>query len=261
MLDRLGQASRNDFSMLDWLTGLRTRIERKGAFARVANLAYRACPWAEGKPSRCARQAAWILLAIAASFAVLALIDAGLPREERCAYQVPKILTCVVAKHETLVASLIGLAAALFAAMKAWVAIMRQIEADRKNTRDAERAYVTGGPGHRWVDQDGNHIGIVFTAMNTGRTPAFTTMVYWGICKESDWARVEKDWPRVKEANCEPWDEVLPPGMQPGDRYIIPFTATPQLPPCRTTEITSATGLFFTEPCLETISKLPGSIG
>jgi hypothetical protein len=182
---------------------------------------------AETKPARCARQATWIVLAIVAAFAVLALLDAGLPREDRCSYQFPKFLGCVVAKHETLVASLIGLAAALFAAMKAWAAIMRQIESDRKNTRDAERAYVTGGPGRRWTDQDGNHIGIIFTAMNTGRTPAFTTMVYWGICKETDWARVEKDWPRVKGANCEPWDEVLPPGMHPEDRYNIICTATP----------------------------------
>ena len=102
---------------------------------------------AKTKLARCARQAAWIVLVIVAAFAVLALIDAGLQREDRCSYQFPKFLGCVVAKHETLLASLIGLAAALFAAMKAWAAIMRQIAADRKNTRDAERAYVTGGPG------------------------------------------------------------------------------------------------------------------
>jgi len=96
---------------------------------------------AESKAARCARQAAWIVLSIAAAYAVLTLIDAGLPREDRCSYQFPKFLGCIVAKHETLVASLIGLAAALFAAMKAWAAIMAQIESDRKTTREAERAY------------------------------------------------------------------------------------------------------------------------
>jgi hypothetical protein len=177
------------------------------------------------KPTRYARQAAWIALAIVAALAVLALMDSGLPRHDRCSYQFPKLVVCLLAKHETLVGSLIGVAGALTAAVIAWRAIIAQIASDREIARNADRAYVTGGPGARLVDEEQNEIGIVSTAMNTGKTPAFTKMVYWGICKESDWARAGENWPRVSEAQSELWEEVLPPQMDPEDRYPIKCTA------------------------------------
>ena len=93
--------------------------------------------------------------------------------------------------------------------------------------RNSERAFVTGGPGARMLDkQRQKEIGIVSTAMNTGKAPAFTKKVFWGVCKESEWETVGRDWPQIEEAQQQDWEDVLPPQMAPGDRYPIACTAT-----------------------------------
>jgi hypothetical protein len=125
--------------------------------------------------------------------------------------------------------ALIGAGGALLAAFIAWRAVMDQIESDRELARNSDRAIVTGGPGARNVDRQHVHIGIVSTAMNTGKTPAFTKEIYWGACKASEWETVGKNWPRVDEAQHRDWEEVLPPQMEPRDRYAVEFTAT-QIP-------------------------------
>jgi hypothetical protein len=66
---------------------------------------------------------------------------------------------------------------------------MAQIKSDRDIARDSNRAFVTGGPGHRKVEGD-RQIGIISTAMNAGKTPAFPKGVYWGACKKSEWKTV-----------------------------------------------------------------------
>jgi hypothetical protein len=182
----------------------------------------------------------FVIVLFVVSFAILALIDAHTitAHAERCPYQFPtKWFGCVLANHESVSGGLVGVVGALLAAWFAWHAIMAQIESNRAATmvqiesdraiaRKADRAYVTGGPGRRMADENQNHIGIVSTGMNTGQTPAFTKKVYWGICRKDDWLDVGKNWPQVKEAKCEDWEEVLPPQMAPGDRYLIACTAT-----------------------------------
>jgi hypothetical protein len=61
---------------------------------------------------------------------------------------------------------------------------------------------VTGGPGARLIDEKtGNHIGIMSTGMNTGKTPAFTKKVFSGVCKKEDWPEIGKNWPKVAGGN------------------------------------------------------------
>ena len=91
--------------------------------------------------------------------------------EKQCSYKFPMWFGCVLANHETLAGSLIAAGGALFAAWIAWRAVRNQIQADRDIARKADRAYVIGGPGARQFDDDKNEIGIVSTAMNTGKTP------------------------------------------------------------------------------------------
>ena len=101
-----------------------------------------------------------------------------------------------------------------------------QIQADRDIARKADRAYVIGGPGARQFDDDKNEIGIVSTAMNTGKTPGFAKRVCWGICSKDDWPTIEKSWPEVRRRECRDWAEVLLPQMGPSERYLIEFTRT-----------------------------------
>jgi hypothetical protein len=172
---------------------------------------------------------AFVVVLFVVSFAILGLIDSHMitPHGQRCPYQFPtKWFGCVLANHESISGGLVGAAGALLAAWFAWHAIMAQIESDRAIARIAERAYVTGGPGARINDENKNQIGIISTGMNTGKTPAFTKRVYWGVCKKDDWLDVGKNWPHVGEAKCAVWEEVLPPQMNPSDRYLIACTAT-----------------------------------
>jgi hypothetical protein len=150
---------------------------------------------------------AFIAVLFGVSVVILALIDAhmiildasGAPRAERCPYQFPtKWFGCVLANHESVAGGLVGAVGALMAAWFAWHAIMAQIESDHAIARKADRAYVTGGPGRRLIDEYGNQVGIISTGMNTGKTPAFPKKVYWGICKKDDWAEVGKNWPQVE---------------------------------------------------------------
>ena len=134
------------------------------------------------------RQAqAWVLVAslLGVTFAVLGSADQWMilkDGSERCPAQFPKWFGCVLANHQTLSGSLISAGGALFAAWIAWHAIMAQIESDRAIARLAERAYVTGGPGARLVDEKTkNQIGIMST--DTGKTAAFTKRVFWGFAK------------------------------------------------------------------------------
>lgn len=170
------------------------------------------------------------IIIVAVSFAILFLADVYMLSGMKCPLQFPKWVGCVLANHESLSGSLIGAGGALVAAVIAWRAIMDQIDSDRELARKSERAFVTGGPGARMLKKIGlahKEIGIVSTGMNTGKTPAFTKEVYWGVCKQSEWDTVGKNWPRVEEARREDWEEVLPPQMAPDDRYPIACTTTP----------------------------------
>jgi hypothetical protein len=104
-------------------------------------------------------------------FAILTLVDAGIitPHAGRCPSQFPKWFACILANHETLLGSLIAAVAALLAARFAWHAIMAQIDSDRAIAHKADRAYVTGGPGRRLVDESKNHIGIVILCYGGGQ--------------------------------------------------------------------------------------------
>jgi hypothetical protein len=187
----------------------------------------------EAQPWRRQFQAcAAFALLVGVIFVVLAITDQWMilkDGSERCTAQFPKWIGCVLANHETLSGSLIAAAGALFAAWIAWRAIMAQIESDRVIARIAERAYVTGGPGARLIDEGTKkHTGIMSTGMNTGKTPAFTKRVSWGVCKKEDWPEVGRNWPHVNDAKSEIWEEVLPPQMDPTHHlYSIPCTATP----------------------------------
>lgn len=201
---------------------------------------------ATAPPLWCApKTLAFYAVIFVASFSILALVDAhmvipqaeGTLRAERCPYQGPtKWFGCVLANHESVAGGIVGAAGALLAAWFAWHAITAQISSikppswlrsssDRTIARNADRAYVTGGPGARMIDENNNHIGIISTGMNTGTTPAFPKEVYWGICKKDDWPDVGKDWPLVEAAKYAVWEEVLPPQMDPADRYPIECTA------------------------------------
>jgi hypothetical protein len=173
------------------------------------------------------------------SYFILWAADARMVTGEaaKCPWQFPKWFGCVLANHESLAGSLIAVGGGLLAALIAWRGIMdqiasnrssieSQIKSDREIARIADRAYVIGGPGARWFDDDKNEIGIVSTAMNTGKTPAFPKKVYWGICKKDDWPTVEKSWPKVPRQDCQDWAEVLLP-LGPRDGYLIGFTRTP----------------------------------
>jgi len=123
--------------------------------------------------------------------------------------------------------------------------------------RNSERAFVTGGPGARMLDsRRQKEIGIVSTSMNTRKTPAFTKKVFWGVCKESEWETVGRDWPQIEETQQQDWEDVLPPQMAPGDRYPIACTAT-EIP--TTAKAASATARSFTGMCLDTNLAQAGS--
>jgi hypothetical protein len=94
----------------------------------------------------------------------------------------------------------------------------------------SERAYVTGGPGHRrqHTEKSGKlyDTHIVFTGMNTGKTPAFTKKIDWGVCKEADWPVIGKNWPAVETSKSETWEDVLQPLMRREDIVSARFTAS-----------------------------------
>jgi hypothetical protein len=181
---------------------------------------------AVAQPTRRSRQAVMLaVLFFLALFLILAAADAGMitPVAEKCPLKIPKWFGCLLAKHETLSGSLITAGGALFAAWVAWHAVMDQIKSDRELAHKAQRAIVFGGPGHRIV-RDGVQVGIVFTGQNTGVTAAITKKICWGLCKQSEWPAISKNW--IEHVEEQPWDEVLPPQMKPGDRYPVDFTAT-----------------------------------
>jgi hypothetical protein len=101
---------------------------------------------------------------------------------------------------------------------------MDQIQSDKELARDARRAIVHGGPGHR-ITKNGVQTGIVFTGQNTGQTVAFTKWIYWGVCKQAEWPDISKNW--IGRAKQREWEEILPPKMKPAERYVVDFTATP----------------------------------
>lgn len=107
--------------------------------------------------------------------------------------------------------------------------LRRSVDSAARTTQVTERAYVTGGLGGRsFAKKDPKfHIGIVFTGMNTGRTPAFTKEIYWGACKESEWPIIGKNWPKVEASKHEIWEDVLPPQMSRDNLVYARFTDTP----------------------------------
>jgi hypothetical protein len=181
------------------------------------------------QPTKHWRQALllFVLVVLPILFIVLAGVDAGMitPGAEKCPPKIPKWFGCVLANHESLSGGLFGAGGALLAAWLAWDAIMAQIESDKELARDAQRAIVHGGPGHRVTAQNGVQTGIVFTGQNTGMTAAFTKEIYWGVCKQAEWPTVSKNW--IAQAKQKEWEEVLPPQMKPSERYVVEFTATP----------------------------------
>ena len=113
------------------------------------------------------------ILSVVLFFALLFLALWGLDASvvikgvERCPYQFPKWLGCIIANHETLSGSLITVAGALFAAWIAWQAVIDQIKSDKELERNAQRAIVHGGPGNRIIE-NGIETKVVFSGQNTG---------------------------------------------------------------------------------------------
>jgi hypothetical protein len=168
------------------------------------------------------RQDAAAALCVFGLFLVLACMMSS--NTEKCSYQFPKWFGCVLANHESLSGGLIGAGGALFAAWIAWRAVMDQIESDKELAREAQRAFVHGGPGGR-TKKDGVETGIVFSGQNTGKTPAFTRKIYWGVCKQTEWSTLSDNW--IGKAKEGVWEEGLPPEMKPSERYAVDFTDTP----------------------------------
>jgi hypothetical protein len=170
------------------------------------------------------RRTKWIAVFFIALFVVLAVVDASMippPGGERCPYKIPKWFGCVLANHESLSGSVIGVAGALFAAVSAWRAIMAQIESDRDLTRMAERAYVTGGPGGRLFDQNANQIGIMSTGMNTVRHLHFRRRSIGAFVKRLTglvWAKIG---PRSKRQNARIGKTYCPLSRGPGNDTVL----------------------------------------
>jgi hypothetical protein len=68
------------------------------------------------------------LLALGVAYAVMLFANAWPPNiEQQCAWQFPKLLSCVLGMRENLAGGTVGAAGALFAAWVAWRAIQRQL--------------------------------------------------------------------------------------------------------------------------------------
>lgn len=66
------------------------------------------------------------------------------PIHDRCAWQFPKILSCLLSARETLAAGLIGAGGAIFAAWLAWTAVREQIAVDRRQIAESKVAQKRG---------------------------------------------------------------------------------------------------------------------
>jgi hypothetical protein len=121
-------------------------------------------------------------------FLVLAFAQWG--SGSSCGSQFPKWFGCVLHKHESLAAGLIGAAAALFAAWIAWTSVQRQLEVQQQQARTAERAYISGGGGYRAYISDGTqHVDttqFVLTVQNYGKTPGTVTAYAVCVCDRAD---------------------------------------------------------------------------
>jgi hypothetical protein len=108
--------------------------------------------------------------------------------------------------------------------------LKRSVDVAERATVVTERAYVSGGPGHRGRHRESNgnlyDTHIIFTGMNTGKTPAFTKRIEWGVCKESDWPTVGKNWPAVESSQSDTWENVLQPQMNREELVQAETTAT-----------------------------------
>jgi hypothetical protein len=108
--------------------------------------------------------------------------------------------------------------------------LRRTVLSAEKATEVTERAYVTGGPGNRRQHEESSgkmyQTHIVFTGMNTGKTPAFTQKIYWGVCKETEWPEIGGNWPIVESSKSEIWEDILPPQMHRDDRVPAMCSAT-----------------------------------
>jgi hypothetical protein len=125
--------------------------------------------------------------------------------------------------------SLLALFTFLLVILAAWQGfqLKRTVDSAEKSDRLLERAYVTGGPGRRTTDgKTDTHYGIVFTGMNTGKTPAFTKEIFWGICKKAEWEAKQHQWPNILDCEHREWEEVLNPQMGRGDIIEAPFAKT-----------------------------------
>ena len=63
--------------------------------------------------------------------------------------------------------------------------------------------------GHKETSGQVYETHVVFTGMNTGKTPAFTQKIYWGACKEAEWAAIGVNWPIVEQSKSEIWEDIL----------------------------------------------------
>lgn len=66
------------------------------------------------------------------------------PVQNQCAWQFPKILSCLLSARETLAAGLIGAGGAIFAAWLAWSAVREQIAADKRREAEGKVAIKRG---------------------------------------------------------------------------------------------------------------------
>jgi hypothetical protein len=66
------------------------------------------------------------------------------PIHDRCSWQFPKILSCLLSARETLAAGLIGAGGAIFAAWLAWTAVREQIAADKRQIAENKVAQKRG---------------------------------------------------------------------------------------------------------------------
>jgi hypothetical protein len=73
-------------------------------------------------------------------FALLALALLGLEPDRRCTMQFPKVLGCLLSRHENLAGGLIAASGAIFAAWLAWTAVRDQTAVARRQIADDRAA-------------------------------------------------------------------------------------------------------------------------
>lgn len=86
----------------------------------------------------------WLLLICLplATLGILWLALLGLEPDKRCAMQFPKLLGCLLSRHENLAGGLIAASGALFAGWLAWTAVRDQIAFTEQQTKEVQIAHL-----------------------------------------------------------------------------------------------------------------------